>query len=341
MIDWLTLHVTLKPRVLDAWRACRRGWPSLMKLGRDGVVEWERTGFETLRSDHAHVTISPSDTGFTLCGSPSSAIGSNNVFGCSDQKNAVEVMLISACRCLRSLNLDIKYSDVKAVRVTRADITFNVLMDSQRDVDIILASLHNIETGRYRTTRKYGSSVYCGGKSRTAKAKVYNKGLHMEWLQKKNGDKIKPSELIDDGTLQCLKRVARLEVQIGRKFFAKNNYFETDLEAVALAYWDKLFGDETMQETMTDLQRIEAHASGKAQARNILRTLHSIRSNGMHAAREMMGEATWKRHLAALRKANFGEATLCQGATVIRFPLREILGRRVDSWAEFYQAVNG
>lgn len=340
MIDWLTLHVCWSSSdVSDLWSTfCDYRWPGWARV-EVGEVVGVRYDWQRLRSDSREVTVAPRGDGFTVCGSPCSALGMpNNVFGSGSLEECREAMVEAAFEALRGQGWELGREWVGEVRCTRADHTLNVLLPSAGHVQALMAGIGGIETGRYRTGRKYGSTVYLGGKSRRRRSKVYCKGAHLRYLlQRGKVDAV----AVDD--LQRLDRVARLELEFGRDWWAQRSWDEACgcIEDEAVAYWSGLWGEvgEVAMEREEYGRVVEAAGGNERVGRAAYRTLGLIRSQGKAAAELSVSRATWFRHLRVLRAAGYGEAELMGACQVFRFPVREVLACRVDSWDELRRAA--
>jgi hypothetical protein len=169
------------------------------------------------------------------------------------------------------------------------------------------------------------------------RSKAYCKGAHLRQLQSKG----RAGHLVE-GDLSVLDRVLRLELELGRDWWAGKQYFEVSdgLENEAVEYWAGLFGQlEGVEMPGTELGIIEKVAPNRRLAIAAYRTLQLVRSQGREAAQLSVSRATWFRHQALLRKAGVGEADLHGLAQVIRFPVRQLVACRVDSWDDLRRAA--
>lgn len=330
MIDWVTVRITYPERFHDAWSAYLAAWVKWERVER-GELVCSRYDWDRIRSDSCEVSVCPLGNGLVVAGSPARAAGlSSNLFWQGGIEEAAQVLVRAAEKGLHGWAPGVPLGS--EWKVTRVDVTHNYVLESATAVRDVLASIGGIETGKYRTSRKHGSTVYLGGKSRTRKGKAYSKGAHVRY-QIQRGE-----ASIEEGTLGLIDRVLRLELTYGRDYWRERDWRDTlDIENDAADYWGRLFGDAEAEMVGTERERVEAFAKSKREATAVYRTLLAIRSEGSAAAEGSVSRATWFRHKRVLRLAGFGEGEVHGAAKVLRFPVRAILCHRVESWEELHR----
>lgn len=334
MIDWLTIHVEFPAEIQARWLSTLEAWPQWVRSDQGELVAY-RYDFQTLKSSSHQITICPRNDGITIVGSPAYSMGlTNNVFGSDNLIDCYQSMLYAALKSIHeTLNFIVGTKQIKT-RITRIDHTFNLLLESEQQARFLISSIDRVDTGRYRTGRKYGTSLYFGGKSRRMKSKIYIKGTQLRKLIK-NG-KI---EEIEETDLKHLDKVLRLELTYGRDILKGMDIITMQkmLNNQTDEYWSRFFGDAELRDNMNkqgEFTTIRENSESDAQAKAVMRTLTLIRSHGRNLTELGISRATLFRHLRVLRSCGFGEAELAGNAVILRFPVQQILTRRVEDWNE-------
>jgi II/X family phage/plasmid replication protein len=271
-------------------------------------------------------------------GSPARVCGDGDaVFGSAaasqlDLNGCIKAMALHASKILNVI-----FPRLTNYTVTRVDVTGNLLLGSLVEVRDALRILRDCEGGRYRVSQQAGDSVYWSHLSKLRSGKAYAKGPHLEYLtnsSKYSGRIYTPAELY------LAQNLLRLELKLGREFFARNDWMTMDADFFKKQwneYFDRMIGDSEMK-TDNDLkQKIFAVAPTEGRAKAAYGCWLLIQSEGWERARESYPKPTWYRHLSILRNAGCGDADISVGRVV---PIRKkiIEARLISSWSQLKQA---
>lgn len=340
LIDWLTMR-------LPECFLSREQWLKLQSIGdrvtrhsgSTGEVIWQTFAWDSVRSDSHQVAVKLGSDAFHIQGSPARVMGCGcSVFGSSysselDLPGSAQTMIEHVNK---ALGLDLP--GFMSWRVTRVDVTANLLLGSLQEVRDALKIMRNCEGGRYRVSQQAGDTVYWSHRSRRRKGKAYAKGPHLVYQSKKNVDLKYTKWQIDQA-----QRLLRLELTLGAMWFRENAEQWFDLTGHQLKKaWESFFlrmigglemtNDHILKQAVMD----NALSPGRGQAAYGCWLL--IKSEGWERARESFTRPTWYRHLQTLRAAGLSDTDLSSGVIV---PLRrKILNAQIiHDWADI-EAVN-
>lgn len=329
VIDWLTLKIDGTLLSSDAVSALRGLAGRIMKVDRDGVIEWQTVARENIRSDSHQVTVCMAGE-LTVCGSPARVTDRLNVFGSGDIRACARSMLDFV-----STRVCVPLPPLESWRVTRADITHNFDLFSAANVRAALMALRHAEGGRYQL-RTTSESVYWSVKSKYRSGKAYHKGPHLIY-QRRQGT-ADPT----DEEIELAQRLLRLELSLRSQFWhelaqkAWYEFEEAELDALHEGYFANLVGNVEVTE-MCDLQQrcIDAAISmGKTEGRGKAAHAHwcLMRAEGFERAKDLVARRTHYQHLKVLRAAGLSWADFQAGRVVQlrRTPL--VLAQPVRSW---------
>ena len=180
MIDWLSLwlDVSLVPEPLRLLLEKESG--KIMKISPDGVVEWERCAWESIRSD-THQICLRINSRLEIQGSPARVGFGNNAFGSLDIHYCAEKMITFAL-LNQGFSRDI-LPPLSEWGCTRIDITRNLCMTSKEEPAQALEALKYLPSGHQKISFE-PDGLYIGKRSSHQTAKVYLKGKDAKRLQK-------------------------------------------------------------------------------------------------------------------------------------------------------------
>lgn len=342
LIDWVTARIPLE-------ELSEESRVSALNLGdrisrycpKSGEVRYETTAWESIRSDSHQISCKVGPSGFSIMGSPARVTGDGcAVFGSGASARLDLPGCVDAMRLFVQSMTGIELTpDISKWLVTRVDVTGNLLLGSLQEVRDALRILRDCEGGRYRVSNQAGDTVYWSHKSKLRSGKAYAKGPHLDYLTNKCRQYTGRDYSPDD--IELAERLLRLELKLGREFFARNDWRDMgrhDLVEQWNDYFSRMIGSAEMT-TDTDLkQRILTVAPTPGRGKAAYGCWLLIQSEGWERARESFTEATWYRHLKVLRAAGLGDADLSAGVVV---PLRRRVfeSQPVHSWEQLRAAA--
>lgn len=339
LIDWLTISIPLElltyaqlQRVESMADKIRRFCPST------GEVVWETTAWESVRSDSHQIAVKAGADALRIQGSPARCMGDGDaVFG-------HELYAMDIVECSRAM-VDFAFercdlgrfdSCIETIKISRIDVTGNLLLDSLAQVRQALAELRSVEGGRYRVSQTAGDTVYWSHRSRMVSAKAYAKGPHIQYMLKKPGYS-GVSYGVDQQMLA--NRLLRLEVSLKSQFMreqAQIPWYEMDVDYL-FGLWsqryEKMVGSvDLMSDDAGGLKdRILASAKTPGQGKGAYLAWCAIEAHGWQWARDTFPKSTWYRHLQVLRAAGLGDADISAGK-VVSLRRRPLALVPVQSW---------
>jgi II/X family phage/plasmid replication protein len=339
LIDWITARILfdrLDPQLVETLR--QKADRIARFSAETGELVWERSAWESVRSDSHQIAFRVGSDALWVQGSPARVIGDGcTVFGNGaarglDLYGSLQAMIGHAAK---QLQIVIPRTP-ELWAVSRVDVTGNLLLDSVEDVREALDILRGTNGGRYRVSSSAGSTTYWGGKSRVKKGKAYAKGPHLIFQQRQKsytGKRYNATEI------EQANRLLRLELTLGAQWFReKSECLWWEITPGALyEEWDQYFGrmvgDMRTSNDRELRQRIKAAAPTEGQAKAAYGCWALIQSNGWEKAREMQSRSTWYRNLQVLRNAGLGDADLSRGE-IVQFRRRILDSRLVESWED-------
>lgn len=343
LIDWVTARVPLERLSPDAL-ATAKGWGDRLVryCARSGEVRYEQAAWDSVRSD-SHQLAFRVGSDLWVQGSPARVLGDGDtVFG-SGPSAALD-LLGCVARMVAFVETVVGHELPDAAQwiVSRVDVTCNLALPALPQVRQALAILRGTEGGRYRVSSVAGDTVYHGSKSKLRKGKAYAKGPHLRELMKRkdySGRRYSESELAAADSL------LRLELTLGREWFARVGCWQSVTAARLLAEWESYFGRmlggvAVMSESIADRVRavvLKGEVISEGRARGALACWELIKGHGWEQAKALHSKATWYRHIAVLHAAGLGDADISRGE-VVSLRRVELHAARVATWTELHNA---
>lgn len=340
LIDWITARVPYENLSANALSIVMAYGDRVQRINAEtGALVWESAAWDSIRSDSHAINIKAGGSELWIQGSPARIIGDGcAVFGAGASQALDIVGCVDRMRIFVGSMLNCELPKATCWKVSRVDVTENLQLEDLAAVRIALSTLRNCEGGRYRVSQQAGDTVYWSHRSKMRSGKAYAKGPHLAYMMKRpnhQGTQYTQEQISAANTL------LRLELKIGREWFARNDW-KTTTPATLRNEWNDYFcrmiGDAEVK-TETDVKaRVQAAAKTEGQARAALGLWALIKSEGWEAARELQSRPTWYRNLKILRAAGLGDADLATGQVV---PLRRkvIECQAVTNWADLVRSA--
>jgi II/X family phage/plasmid replication protein len=338
MIDWITARLEEKFLMNEDLRDIQNLQDRIVRMNSDtGEIVWETSAWESVRSDSHQIAFRCTGDAVWIQGSPARIMGDGcNVFGFGASQS------MDLAKCVKQMALFVSNMigiqlplEPEKWKVSRVDITENLMFETLEQVRDTLRILRNVEGGRYRVSQQAGDTVYWSKNSKLKKGKAYAKGPHLQYLNKKaNSSKHYSREEIERAN-----RLLRLELTLASQFWrerCEKPYYELTPEDLR-NYWNEYFmrmlgGQEVKNDTELK-DNIYQAAPTDGQAKSAYGTWAIIKSEGWERAKEMHSKRTWYRNLKILRQAGLSDAEL-SNAQVLPFKQKIIEFQIVTSWNE-------
>lgn len=340
LIDWLSVNIpfeTLSAETVEVLNGL--GDRIVRYCPKSGEVHYEISAHDTIRSDSHQISYKfGGSSGLWVHGSPARVMGDGDtVFG-AGASNALDLSgCVSRLLAFVADNLGVDLPPVTSCRITRIDVTANLLLDSLPDVRIALRTLRECEGGRYRVSQQAGDTVYWSHTSKMRSGKAYAKGPHLRYLMKK---KTYTGRTYTEFEHDLADRLLRLELKLGREFLDRHDWKTLTPEALR-AQWENYFmrmiGDSEIKTDSDIKTRVFAAAPTEGQAKAAIGLWALIKAEGWEAAKEMSTKTSFYRNLKILRDAGLGDSDLSTGR-VVQLRRRVIECREISSWAELQSA---
>lgn len=334
LLDWITARVPLQHLTPEA-RECVRLLNDRVccYCPKTGIVRYESSRWESVRSD-SHQIVARAGADLWVQGSPARVIGDGDtVFGAGASRSLEIAASLQRMIGFLATQLGVELPDASQWLVTRVDVTGNLLLGSLADVRIALSILRGVEGGRYRVSATEGDTVYWSNASKLRKGKAYAKGPHLRKLPDK---KTYTGRRYNEDELSFAERLLRLELTLGREWFARNPWQEVTAKTLTdewNEYFGRMIGGAEIVED-TDLRtRIVTAAETESRGKAAYGCWLMIQSEGWERAREAFSKTTWYRHLEIIRKAGLSDADISAGR-VVQLRRRIIEAQLVNSWAD-------
>ncbi|TWH76189.1 II/X family phage/plasmid replication protein [Azomonas agilis] len=334
LLDWITARIPLQHLTPEA-RECVRLLNDRVccYCPKTGIVRYESSRWESVRSD-SHQIVARAGSDLWVQGSPARVIGDGDtVFGAGASRSLEITAALQRMISFLATQLGVALPDASHWLVSRVDVTGNLLLGSLADVRIGLSILRGVEGGRYRVSATEGDTVYWSNASKLRKGKAYAKGPHLHHLLDK---KTYTGRRYNEAELAFAQRLLRLELTLGREWFARNPW-QTVTAEMLTNEWNEYFGRmiggaEIVEDT--DLRtRIVTAAETESRGKAAYGCWLMIQSEGWERAREAFSKTTWYRHLEIIRKAGLSDADISAGR-VVQLRRRIIEAQLVNSWAD-------
>lgn len=334
LIDWVTVRVPMQFLSDEAREAARQlGDRVCCYCPKTGQVRYESQRWESVRSDSHQIAIR-AGTDLWIQGSPARVIGDGcAVFGSGAAAALDLVACVQRMTAFVGGHLGVSLPSWHHWVVSRVDVTGNLELSGLPEVRQALAVLRDCEGGRYRVSQQAGDTVYWSHLSKLRAGKAYAKGPHLQYLMKSakyDGRRYTPEEL------QSAARLLRLELKLGREWFARNPWQYVDADRLRSewdAYFSRMIGGAEVTTDHDLEQRIISAAKTEGQGRAAFGCWAMIQSEGWERARSFFTKTTWYRNLKVLRAAGLGDADISAGQVV---PLRRrvLEARQVTNWSQ-------
>lgn len=356
LIDWLTARLPFEhihPSLVERFR--RYGERVQCIDLATGEVKWEKAGWESIRSDSHALVFRVGTDALWLQGSPARVIGDGcNVFSSGpsaalDLPGCLRSMVGMFCRQLSVLIP----TDPKLWKVSRIDVTQNLLLPDLASVRAALVVLRGCEGGRYRVDQKAGDTVYWSRGSSLRKGKAYAKGPHISFQlrnRKYHGPDYTPQKI------EKANRLLRLELTLGGQWFrekrSNRNWYELTPELLRAeweSYFSRMIGNAVMKKDDDVQNAIKAvnipcskcgclNPIRDSQAKAAYSMWLLIQSHGWQVTRDTTSKSTWYRNLKILHAAGLGDLDISHGK-VVHFRQKIIEAQRVNSWSDISLAA--
>lgn len=334
LIDWVTVRIPFEHLSDDAREACRLLGDRISRYcPKTGDIRYESSAWDSVRSDSHQISCRVGALDFWIQGSPARVTGDGDaVFGSGASARLDLKACVDSMRLFIQSQTGIQLpSDISLWKVSRVDVTGNLLLDSLTEVKDSLKILRDCEGGRYRVSQQAGDTVYWSHKSKLRSGKAYAKGPHLTYVMKQknySGFEYSPEDI------ELASRLLRLELTLGREFFARNDWKTCDLDTLTTQwndYFTRMIGDSEMTNDSDVKTRIHAAALTEGRGKSAYGCWLLIQSEGWERAQESFQKATWYRHLKVLRTAGLGDADISAGKVV---PLRRRVfeARQISTW---------
>lgn len=341
LIDWITARLPADLLTEGQYRQLAGATDRIIRVSAaTGEVKYETAAWESIRSDSHAISVRMGSDALWMQGSPARVIGSGDaVFG----EGAAAALDIAGCidamRKHLTRSLAVFLPGPEHWKVSRVDVTENLLLESLDRVREALGVLRDCQGGRYRVSQTAGDSVYWSQTSRMKKGKAYAKGPHLKHLSRKN----EQYAAIPDNHLQAADRLLRLELTLAAHWWRKNTsktWAEITAERLRLewqSYFEKMVGDADMKNDDELLQACIRAANTEGQGRSAFALWMLIQSQGWEKARSITSKPTWYRNLRTLHRAGLGDADISRGVIV---PIRRKIFTLtvVNNWRELLAA---
>lgn len=329
LCDWVTVKLSYADFPMVDWRALLGTSDRIQRYNpATGEVSWEKSAWESIRSDSHGVTYRFGADCLWVQGSPARAEGDGcNVFG-GVVSQSLDLM---ACAQLMishvSVALDTALPPAKFWRISRADITGNLALPSLPDVRVALKTLRGVEGGRYKVSNMAGDTVYWSSASKLRSGKAYAKGPHLRHLNKVSDQS---SQSYTDDKIALADRLLRLELKLGSQFWRELeqrhdiSHWSLVSSEFLVAQWSSYFsrmlgsGCIDMSTPILDklLELVPFQIPSEGQARAAYGLWLMIQSVGWESAHFATSKPTWYRNLKHLRAAGLGDADFSSGSVV-------------------------
>lgn len=332
MIDWLTLRIDASLLGENVRQLLLINTGKVLKIDREGQLEWESSCRENIRSDSHQITVRFGSF-LEITGSPARVVNSNNVFGSLDIKKCAFNMIDFVARHY-SVFLPRNLRDWSC---TRIDVTTNYDLGSLEQCKLAVDLLKTVKVGR-QSKVTYDTSVSWGGGSQLHSGKVYCKGPQLR-KQCKGG-----SSSCTDEQLDKADRLVRLEYSFKRKLISRikensgliwSEFNPQFLLAYHCDYFSKFISkiEVTNMETILSdlLSKVPSEIPTESQARAAFNCYCKIKTVGPESTKKQE-TSSWYRHLKNLRTIGLSDADF-QHINVVPLRTRRIvLETPVSGW---------
>ena len=224
-------------------------------------------------------------------------------------------------------------SDISLYRVTRIDVTENLLLPNLTAVHDALDILRGTNGGRYRVDATEGDTVYWSKRSPLRSGKAYAKGPHLEYLKKKKTYTGKAHTVEE---IEMCKRLLRLELKLARIFIERNPWptlTPERLRAEWSDYFMRMIGDSEIKQDNDIRAKLEQIAPTIGRAKAAFSLWCVIQAQGWTRAKEMTPKTSWYRGISLLKQAGLSDSDISHGE-IVAFRKKIIEAQAVSSWPQ-------
>lgn len=340
LLDWVTMRTPYENLNAQALAVVMAYGDRVQRIhAGTGELRWETAAWDSIRSDTHAISVKAGGSELWIQGSPARIIAQGDaVFGAGASQALDIAGCVNRMASFVGQMLNCELPTAKAWKVTRVDVTNNLLLEDQAAVRIALSTLRECEGGRYRVSQQAGDTVYWSHRSKMRSGKAYAKGPHLAYMMKKPTYDGYP---YTQEQISAADRLLRLELKLGREWFSRHDW-QTVTPATLRNEWNDYFGrmiGAAEVKSHDDIKtRVMAAAKTEGQARAALGLWALIKSEGWEAARELQSRPTWYRNLKILRAAGLGDADLSTGQ-VVPFRRKVLECQAVTHWAELVRTA--
>lgn len=342
LLDWVTAKLPLLWFDAAALSRLQRLGDRVQRYNaQTGEIVYELQAWDSIRSDSHQLAYRVASDSLQMQGSPARVIGDGDaVFGAGPSRALDLVGCVERMRETLAMAIGVVLPPAARWKVTRVDITANLLLPNLADVRAALAVLRNCEGGRYRVSQQAGDTAYWSHRSRLRSGKAYAKGPHLRYLMKQTNH---TGRHYDDDELAAAERLLRLELSLRAQWWRERaGKSWTQITASELRdqwgkFFERMMGDTEVTEMKIE-QRVYASAATEGQAKAAIGCWALIKAYGWEKARAMTTRSKWYKDLKVLRAAGLSDADLSAGNVVpFRRPL--IQCQQIESWDELMAIV--
>lgn len=336
MLDWMTLRLDASLLPENIRQVLKENTARILKIDKDGNLEWESAARESISSDSHQITIKFGST-LEIMGSPARVIRGNNVFGSLSIRRCFKDMVLFVQRHF-GIMFPLKIEQWKC---TRIDITRNYAMGDYQSVLQAIDALKMVNVGRQKATH-YDTTIMWGKGSSLHNGKAYAKGPDL----KRNVNKKKA--FCTEEELEKAYQLLRLEYSLRRHMIER--YFDTGLkwydysEAFLIELHDRYFSQFISEIEVVDMDNVlelllknvgdgKNQVPTERQAHNAYDCYMRCKTMGKQVAKgTYRSTRTWFHHLKNLKNSGIYEVDL-QPNNVVPLKRRQIvLSEPVSCW---------
>jgi len=335
LLDWITIRTPYENLDSQALAVVSGYGDRVQRINAEtGELRWESAAWDSIRSDTHAINVKAGGSELWIHGSPARIIALGDAVIGAGASQALDIAgCIERMTAFVSQMLGCSLPRPASWKVSRVDVTNNLVLEDLAAVRIALSTLRDCEGGRYRVSQQAGDTVYWSHRSKMRSGKAYAKGPHLQYMMK--NPKYQGYPYTAD-QLGAANRLLRLELKLGREWFSRHEW-----QAVTPAmlrdewhdYFGRMIGGAEMKSESDVRARVMAAAKTEGQGKAALGCWALIQSQGWESARELQSKTTWYRNLKILRAAGLGDADLSKGQ-IVQIRRRVIECQAAANWAE-------
>jgi II/X family phage/plasmid replication protein len=341
LIDWITAKLDEKFLNEEQTRILRSRADRIIRISAStGEQVYETQAWDSIRSDSHSITIRMSSDCLFVCGSPARVIGDGDAVFSSGVCSKLDLRgCLDAVIKFVSIQTGVFLPCSDNWKVTRIDVTDNLLLDSQQQVIEALDILNRTDGGRYKVSNKAGNSIYWGSKSRRYKGKAYAKGEHLTYMMALKGYDGKRYSFDE---IEAANKLLRLELTIGAQTMRELSHW-SDLTPMDLAlehsrYFDRMIGDTNMTSVSKLQEKLQEICPTSGQAKSAFMLFTYIRAHGFKKAKSDTSSSTFYRNQRYLKLAGLADSDISTGE-IVALRRRVLECSSVNSWSDLMAAA--